>query len=77
MNLTETELKICTYLSEEGNVLNCDIVVSEFELQSFYYVNFRTNSFRKGMNTPYPPSSNITVFLQVWFQERHEHSLSP
>ena len=27
-----------------ANVMNCDIVVSEFELQSCYYVNFRTNT---------------------------------
>ena len=28
-----------------GNVLNCDIIVSEFELQSRYYINFRTATF--------------------------------
>ena len=31
-------------------VLDCGIVVSEFELQSRYYVQFRTYSFGKGMN---------------------------
>ena len=30
--------------------LNCGIVVSEFELQSRYYVHFRTNTFGTGMN---------------------------
>ena len=30
--------------------LNCGIVVSEFELQSSYYVHFRTNTLGKGMN---------------------------
>ena len=28
----------------------CGIIVSEFELQSHYYVHFRTNTFGKGMN---------------------------
>ena len=30
--------------------MECEIVVSEFELQSFYYVNFRRNTFEKDMN---------------------------
>ena len=32
------------------NVLDCDFVVSEFELQLPYYIHFRTNAFGKGMN---------------------------
>ena len=35
-----------------ANVLDCYIVVSEFELQSRYYVHFRTNTLQKGMNPP-------------------------
>ena len=35
-----------------ANVLNCKIVVNEFELQSCSYVQFRTNTFGKGMNLP-------------------------
>ena len=31
--------------------LDCEIVVSEFELQSCYYIHFRTNTMEKGMNT--------------------------
>ena len=31
-------------------VLDCGIVVSEFELQSRYYVHFQTNTLGKGMN---------------------------
>ena len=38
------------------NVLDCDIVVSEFELQSRNHVHFRTCSFGKGMN-PLIPST--------------------
>ena len=32
------------------NVLDYGFVVSEFELQSRYYVHFRTNTLGKGMN---------------------------
>ena len=30
--------------------MDCEIVVSEFELQSCYYVHFRANTLGKGMN---------------------------
>ena len=32
------------------NVQKCDILVSEFELQSFYNVHLRTNTLGKGIN---------------------------
>ena len=32
-----------------ADMLNCDSVVSKFELQSCYYVHFRTNTFKKYM----------------------------
>ena len=48
-------------------VMDCGIVVSEFVLQSRYYVHFRANTLGKGMNPPYPPSyglnSTATVLL--------------
>ena len=51
-----------------ANVLDCDIVKSEFELQSRYYVHFLTNTLGKGMNPTYCScyglNSTITVFLQ-------------
>ena len=31
-------------------VMECGIVESEFELQSRYYIHFRTNNLGKGMN---------------------------
>ena len=31
-----------------ANVLDCDIIVSEFEIQSCYYVYFWMNKLRKG-----------------------------
>ena len=33
-----------------ANVLNYDIVVSEFEIHSYFYIHFQTNTFDKGMN---------------------------
>ena len=36
--------------------VDCGIVLSEFELQSRYYVHFRANTIEKGMN---PLSSQI------------------
>ena len=48
-------------------VMDWGIVVSEFVLQSRYYVHFRANTLGKGMNPPYPPSyglnSTTTVLL--------------
>ena len=37
-----------------AKVLDCDIVVSEFELVSHYYINFQTNTHGKGMNPLIP-----------------------
>ena len=34
-----------------ANMLDYDIVVSEFELQSHCYIHFQTNTLGKGMNT--------------------------
>ena len=36
--------------SEIVKAMDCRMVVSEFELQSRYYVHFRVNSLGKGMN---------------------------
>ena len=33
------------------NVLDFDFVVSEFGLQSHYYIHFQTNTLEKGMNS--------------------------
>ena len=40
----------------ETNVMNCDIVISEFELKSSYYVHFQTNTFGKYVKTFIPPT---------------------
>ena len=51
--------------------MDCKIVGSEFELQSLYYVHFRTNTLRKGMNPFIPPNygfnSTTTAFSKAGF----------
>ena len=46
------------------------IVVCELKLQSRFYVHFRANTLRKGIEPPYPPSyglnSTTTVLLGEW-----------
>ena len=48
----------------------CEIVAREFELQSRYYVHFRTNTHGKAMDHRYPPSYGLnnttTVLLGEW-----------
>ena len=39
-----------------ANVLNCEIVVSEFEIQSCYHIHIQTNTLGKGMS-PFIPFS--------------------
>ena len=50
--------------------LPCGIVVSEFELQSRYYVHFWTNILGKGINLSYGLNSTTTVLLEerIWHQ---------
>ena len=51
------------------SVVDCDIVVGEFEFYSGYYVHFRTNTVGKGMNNLYPHRyglNSIVVLLQGW-----------
>ena len=51
-----------------ANELHCDIVVSEFKLQSRYYVHFRNNTLGKGMDplnaTSYGLNSTLAVILR-------------
>ena len=41
---------VCSLHDVIIKALDCGIVVSEFELQSPYYVHFRTNTLGKSMN---------------------------
>ena len=51
-----------------ANMLDCNIVVSEFELQFRNYVYFWTNTFGKGINLlvtlHYELSSTSTILIQ-------------
>ena len=47
--------------------LNSGIVVSEFELQSRYYVHFGTNTHGKRSEPPYPASNLLLVFKKDGF----------
>ena len=51
-----------------ADLLVCDTLVSEFELQSRYYTYFWINALRKVINTLpcYGLNNTITVFLQGW-----------
>ena len=40
-----------------GSILECDVLVSEFELQALYYVYFQTNNSSKVGNS-YPSSTH-------------------
>ena len=46
-----------------ANKQDCDIIVSEFELQSFYYVHSQINTFGKGMNLLTLPAKVTTTLL--------------
>ena len=49
-----------------ANMLNCDIAISEFKFQWYYYIHFGTNIFGID-NNPFIPTSyglNSTVLLQ-------------
>ena len=54
---------LCGVVAE---LLDYDMVVSEFELKSRYYVHFRTNNLLEGMNTQIPQSNNAIAVLQEW-----------
>ena len=45
--------------------LDSGIVVSEFVLQSRYYVHFRANTLGKGIEPPYPPSYGLNSTTTV------------
>ena len=45
----EPRYQVRSHSGVVANVLDCHIVVSEFELH--YYVHFRTNTLRKDMNS--------------------------
>ena len=44
-------------------VLNCNLEVNKFKLQSHYYIHFQTNTLGKGMNPLILPGMCITTVL--------------
>ena len=51
-----------------ANVLDYNILVTEFEFQSRYYIQFWSNILGKGMNPfiPHYMLNSITIVLQLW-----------
>ena len=62
LNTIEDDLHSCPFLSVElviscsqtAKVLDCNIIFSDFKFHSLYYVDFRTNTLGKGLNTLIP-----------------------
>ena len=61
---TQSDKKAFLFCNTQGSlrgflayVLDFDIVVSEFDLQSRHYVHFQTDTLEKGMNSLKPPPS--------------------
>ena len=56
------------------NAMDCRIVVSEFVLQSRYYVHFRANTPGERYKPPYPPgyglNSTTTALLGEWLSHQ-------
>ena len=50
-------------------VLDCDIVIKEFELQSRNYVHFRTYTLRKAMNPFLPPAMGCIIPLLLFYKD--------
>ena len=50
-----------------ANILDYDIIISEFELKSRYYVHIRTNLLRKGMNTFIPQPAMVEIIPLLLF----------
>ena len=49
--------------------MDCGIVVSEFELQSRYFVHFRANTLGKGMNPIILPAMGWIVPLLFFYKD--------
>ena len=51
--------------TEEANILHCDIVVSEFERQSHYYVPFWIYKLGKGMSSLIPSRYGLNTITSI------------
>ena len=52
-----------------ANVLGCDIVICEFEIQSHHKVHFRTTTTGKRMNSNYATALGSIVQLLTFYQD--------
>ena len=52
-----------------AKVLDYSLEISEFELQSRYYVHFQTTTFEKAMKTAYPSSYRLNSITGILLQE--------
>ena len=52
-----------------ANVLDSDLVVSEFEFQSRYYIHFRTSALEKGMNLLLHPAMSWIISLPYFYND--------
>ena len=59
-----------------ANMLNCDLMVNEFELWSRYYVHFWINPFGNAMNSLYPPSYGLNSITAVLQHGEHLHQMT-
>ena len=46
-----------------ANMLDCGIIVTEFEFQLCYYIHFQTNTFGKGWNPFIPPQLWVKLYF--------------
>ena len=58
-----------------ANELDCDIVVTKFELQSLYCVHFRTNTLGKGMNYLIPLVMGYRIPLMFFYKDGFDNNL--
>ena len=67
-NVVEITIKMKTIVRKPLMVktLDCGIVVSEFELQSRYYVHFRTNTLVKDMSLHVYTLVYTYIFKSIW-----------
>ena len=50
-------------------MLDCKIIVNDFEHQLHYYIHFQTNTIVKGMNIIIPPTMGWMVPLLLFYKD--------
>ena len=63
--MTIKHLKVCVVV----NVVECDMLVGEFEHQSRYCIHFQTDTLEKGMNLLILPAMCYIVLLLFFFKD--------